>query len=444
MNALARAADTVTDAAGHSGMKNDNFKDGEMRLTVGLALTLAIMTCGAQARNMQSIEHSGELKVGVPGDYAPLAFRNAAGELQGYDVDMARDLGRTLGLKVSFVYTSWPALAADLQADKFDIAMGGVTETPARAQAFALSHPVVANGKIAFRQLQVFEAVARLESYSRAQQELGISVSAISNAMSQLEGQLGFTLCQRGRGGFSLTEKGQQFLQQAIRVLSELNELERQSALLKGEHSGTLCISTLDSIETETALSLPVVLRSFSDKFPHVHIKLIIRTPAEQLNGVLNNHIDLAIGSYNSQVHNIISEPLYREQHWLYCSDLHPMFFSRQLDKEQISQCPLVTRSYWNTSDLRRRGFSKGSATVETVDAQLLLILSGKYIGYLPEHYAWPWIKENRLRVLLPNEFGFQSPFSAICKRGRSNEPYLKAFRDLLKKNTVARPKWNY
>ena len=48
---------------------------------------------------------------------------------------------------MSFVYTSWPALAADLQADKFDIAMGGVTETPARAQAFALSHPVVANGK---------------------------------------------------------------------------------------------------------------------------------------------------------------------------------------------------------------------------------------------------------------------------------------------------------
>lgn len=92
MNALARAADTVTDAAGHSGMKNDNFKDGEMRLTVGLALTLAIMTCGAQARDMQSIEHSGELKVGVPGDYAPLAFRNAAGELQGYDVDMAKPI----------------------------------------------------------------------------------------------------------------------------------------------------------------------------------------------------------------------------------------------------------------------------------------------------------------------------------------------------------------
>ena len=100
------------------------------------------------------------------------------------------------------------------------------------------------------RQLQVFEAVARLESYSRAQQELGISVSAISNAMSQLEGQLGFILCQRGRGGFSLTEKGQQFLQQAIRVLSELNELERQSALLKGEHSeSAVSVSMESSVE---------------------------------------------------------------------------------------------------------------------------------------------------------------------------------------------------
>jgi hypothetical protein len=45
-----------------------------MKLTVGLALTLAIMTCGAQARDMQTIEHSGELKVGVPGDYARWRF----------------------------------------------------------------------------------------------------------------------------------------------------------------------------------------------------------------------------------------------------------------------------------------------------------------------------------------------------------------------------------
>lgn len=72
--------------------------------------------------------------MGVPGDYAPLAFHNEAGELRGYDVDMAKDLGQKLGLKVTFVLTSWPTLSGDLKADKFDIAMGGVTETPERAK----------------------------------------------------------------------------------------------------------------------------------------------------------------------------------------------------------------------------------------------------------------------------------------------------------------------
>lgn len=51
------------------------------------------------------------------------------------------------------------------------------------------------------RQLQVFEAVARPRA-TAAQQELGISVSAISNAMSQLEGQLGFTSASAGAAAF--------------------------------------------------------------------------------------------------------------------------------------------------------------------------------------------------------------------------------------------------
>jgi cyclohexadienyl dehydratase len=70
-----------------------------MNLKVCLTLVLASLACASQARDLQAIQQSGELKVGVPGDYAPLAFHNAAGELRGYDVDMAKDLGQKLGLK---------------------------------------------------------------------------------------------------------------------------------------------------------------------------------------------------------------------------------------------------------------------------------------------------------------------------------------------------------
>ena len=134
-----------------------------MKLKASLVFILAAITCSAQARDMNSIQQSGELKVGVPGDYAPLAFHNKAGQLLGYDVDMAKDLGKRLGLKVSFVQTSWPTLSADLKANKYDIAMGGVTQTPARAKEFALSQPVVPNGKIALANCAAAPALGSLE-----------------------------------------------------------------------------------------------------------------------------------------------------------------------------------------------------------------------------------------------------------------------------------------
>lgn len=57
------------------------------------------------------------------------------------------------------------------------------------------------------RLLHVFITVAKYQGYANAQQELNLTVSAISNYMSELEEKLGIILCRRGRGGFSLTEK---------------------------------------------------------------------------------------------------------------------------------------------------------------------------------------------------------------------------------------------
>ena len=60
-------------------------------------------------------------------------------------------------------------------------------------------------------------------------------------------------------------------------------------------------------------------------------------------------------------------------------------------------------------------------------------MLSGAYIGYLQEHYAQAWADKGDLRVLLPATFGYQAPFSMIVRRGRSREPLIQTFRDLLK-----------
>jgi DNA-binding transcriptional LysR family regulator len=69
--------------------------------------------------------------------------------------------------------------------------------------------------------LRIFVGVVRNQGFARAQQELNLSPSAISTYMSQLEGSLGFSLCSRGRGGFSLTSKCELYYQKTVRVFDE-------------------------------------------------------------------------------------------------------------------------------------------------------------------------------------------------------------------------------
>lgn len=281
--------------------------------------------------------------------------------------------------------------------------------------------------------LRIFVAVARHRGFARAQQELNLTTSAISTYMSQLEGQLGFVLCQRGRGGFSLTPKGELLMAEALRLLGELEAFDHYTSALKGDVSGNLNFGVIDSTVTDPALPLTDAIGSFSKKYPAVYLSLFIRSPYELQHGVLDNTYDLAVGAFPTHMNGLMSHPLYREQQWLYCSDQHPLFGEHRITQAQIVEQRVVRRSYWSQSELGRHGFKRSVATVESMEAELILLLSGGYIGYLPEHYAQNWVERGRLRVLLPATFGYQSQFSLILRRGRSREPSIQAMCDLLR-----------
>ena len=280
--------------------------------------------------------------------------------------------------------------------------------------------------------LRIFVAVVRQQGFAAAQQALNLSTSAISTYMSQLETTLGFSLCHRGRGGFRLTAKGESFYQESLRLLAELESFERYAAALKGELRGTLSLGIIDSTVSDPALPLAAVLGAYSAENPGVHLRLSVMGPHELQLAVLENRLDVAIGAFYTRMSGLIYQPLYREQHWLYCSDRHPLFGERRIPADLITQQRMVGRGYWSQAELARHGFKDSAATVESMEAQLILVLSGAYIGYLPEHYAQTWADQGRLKVLLPATFGYQAPFTLITRRGRAREPLVKTFRDLL------------
>ena len=101
----------------------------------------------ADARTLNAIKRDGTLKVGLPGDYAPYAFRSGDGSIRGADALMAAGIARALGVALKVVPTTWASLQEDLLADRFDIAAGGITVTQGRAAVADFSVPLVNDGK---------------------------------------------------------------------------------------------------------------------------------------------------------------------------------------------------------------------------------------------------------------------------------------------------------
>jgi cyclohexadienyl dehydratase len=102
----------------------------------------------AQPSRLDEIIKRGTLRVGMTGDYLPFTYLDKASQkFRGFDVDMAEALGKALGVKVDYVQTAWPQLTKDFEADKFDIAMGGVSITLDRQKIGLFSSPMMREGK---------------------------------------------------------------------------------------------------------------------------------------------------------------------------------------------------------------------------------------------------------------------------------------------------------
>src|ERR1700704_1696643 len=96
---------------------------------------------------LERIRAAGVLRVGTTGDYTPFSLLQPDGSYQGADIEMAYDFGETLGVRVQFMPTVWVNLLDHFLADRFDIAMGGVTVTEARAEKAFFSVPTFVDGK---------------------------------------------------------------------------------------------------------------------------------------------------------------------------------------------------------------------------------------------------------------------------------------------------------
>ena len=129
-----------------------------------MAVLLAAALAPAQAGRLDDIAARGVLRVGSTGDYKPFSYRQSGGGFIGMDVELAGELARSLGVRLELVPTTWPTLMADLGAEKFDLALSGVSVTAERQRQALFSVPYLHDGKTPITRC---ENVARFQTLAQ-------------------------------------------------------------------------------------------------------------------------------------------------------------------------------------------------------------------------------------------------------------------------------------
>jgi len=99
-----------------------------------LSITLLILICGqvfAQESIIESIQKEKVLRVGMS-TFVPWAMKDKQGELIGFEIDVAKQLAKDMGVEIEFVSTAWSGIIPALLTGKFDLIIGGMGITPER------------------------------------------------------------------------------------------------------------------------------------------------------------------------------------------------------------------------------------------------------------------------------------------------------------------------
>lgn len=124
-------------------------------LLAGLMLQLAVIspvTAGEIQQKLvgesaiEQVIRRGTLRVGLD-VFVPWAMKDKKGELIGFEIDVARQLAKDMGLKVEFVPTKWSGIIPSLIAGKFDVIIGGMTATPERNMKINFTAPYYHTGQ---------------------------------------------------------------------------------------------------------------------------------------------------------------------------------------------------------------------------------------------------------------------------------------------------------
>ncbi|KAA6465223.1 LysR family transcriptional regulator [Acidobacteria bacterium AB60] len=141
------------------------------------------------------------------------------------------------------------------------------------------------------RHLRYFVAAAEELNITQAAVRLNVSQPPLSRQIRDLEEEIGVALFERRGNKLKLTNAGARFLEEAKKILLHTSRAAHLAKATAAGQAGQLRIAFLSPLG---GMFLPQVIRSLRKKFPLIDVDLLEMVPRRQLEGLLNNQVDLA------------------------------------------------------------------------------------------------------------------------------------------------------
>ncbi|MBE6355296.1 transporter substrate-binding domain-containing protein [Treponema sp.] len=181
-------------------------------LSALLILTSAGCSKNKNADQLTRIKKDGILTVGVEGTYPPITYHDENGTLTGFDVDIAREIGKKLGVEIKFVEAEWDSLLAAVDSGRIDTVINAVSITEERKLKYDFTDPYVSLYRhiIVRKDNNTIKSLSDLKGTKCAENittEYAAQLDALGSTIVPISSlQQAFDLISTGRADFTILE----------------------------------------------------------------------------------------------------------------------------------------------------------------------------------------------------------------------------------------------
>jgi len=291
------------------------------------------------------------------------------------------------------------------------------------------------------RLLRVFKSVVECGGMAAAELELNIGISTVSRHIKDLETRLGLTLCRRGRAGFALTTEGEQIYAETLRLLAGADAFRSRVDEIHQRMGGQLNIAVFDKTASNPAAHLGEAIALFSEQAPDVSLHLHVAPLNAIERGVMDGQFQVGVIPGHRSSDSLAYDELFSETMYLYCGAQHSLFKAAPLamNWDELRTQPFAGLGYHSPNmEISQQVRLTRQATGYDQESIATLILSGKYLGFLPDHYAQAFVRSGQMRAIQPDLFRYACSFFSIVRRSPLPSRVTRAFQDCLLKAHAA------